>query len=671
MSTTPDTNKSCHSPFARTFAAGQRRHLLAGSLALAGAALAFPSAGQDALSSSDAAAQAVLPVQAAEDARRAFDTLAALQARQKGMEQEAERLQQVLREKELEAAELRGQLSRLERVNADLGNARGALADKNARCAADLAQARQGAELAQQALRERAESEQQRQAEQEQLGSRFAELEALRDQALTANLGLQEDKRKLIAEIEAQRQTLAESRLQLESLQAKLSATQTELQVVADAKMGLESELMQTREHKDAIGQDLAAAQEAQGQAMAENERLQAAVADLQTQLGAKSGEVEQAQAKLAGLTTEYQTLQNLQTQALSAAEEGNKRIASLEARVAELERANQALTSERDELAGRLTAAETASAELENSRVEVQTALDASEARAVDLQARIERQEQAHAAALAAAAEAKAKLEAEKSDLISELTSARQEAEDLTQKHKVLQETHAGAVAAVERLQKDKSDLQASLEAEQKKAADLDTRLGAAMKQAADLEQGLRETEERAASDAQALQSQLARAEQAAADERGKLQAQLTAREGEVGDLQARLQQAESGLTELRGKLPASEGGTVSDEQVQVAAAEYLQSLRDLHYKRGEMDKAAWNEERSRLEHALRDKQYLLAQSMSARSVYPVQRNDTLAKISREVYGDGNRWPEIFEANRHLLENPDRVFPGMTLVIP
>ena len=671
MSTTPNTNNSCHNPFAPTLIAGQRRQLIAGSLALAGAALAFPSAGQEAQSGSGAEAQAVLPVQVAEDARRAFDTLAALQARQKGMEQEAERLQQVLREKELEAAELRGQLSRLEQVNAEGESARRALAEEKARCAADLAQARMGADQAQQALRERAESEQQRQAEKEQLGHRFAELEALRDQALTANLGLQEDKRKLTAEIEAQRQVLAESRLQLESLQAKLSATQTELQLVADAKAGLESELMQTREHRDAIGQDLAAAQEAHRQALAENERLQAAAADLQTQLAAKSGEVEQAQAKLAGLTTEYQTLQNMQAQALSAAEEGNKRIASLEARVAELEGANQTLTSERDELAGRLTAAETASAELEKRRAEVQTALDASEAKAADLQARIEQQEQAHATALAAAAEVKAKLETEKSDLISELASARQEAEDLGQKHKMLQETHAGAVAAVERLQKDKSDLQAGLEAEQKKAADLDTRLGAATKQATDLGQRLRETEERAASEVQALQAQLAQAEQSAAQERGKLQAQLTAREGEVGDLQARLKEAESGLTELRGKLPASEGGTVSDEQVQGAAAEYLQSLRDLHNKRGDMDKAAWNEERSRLEHALRDKQYLLAQSMSARSVYPVQRNDTLAKISREVYGDGNRWPEIFEANRHLLENPDRVFPGMTLVIP
>lgn len=671
MTTTPDTKKTCHNPFARMRNAGQRRQLLVGSLALAGAALAFPSAGQDAQSRPGAEARVVQPVQTAEEARRAFDTLSAMQARQQGMEQEAERLRQALRDKELEAAELRGQLSRLEQVNAEVESARGALADEKARCAADLAQARQGAEQAQQALRERAESEQQRQAEKEQVGSRFAELEALRDQALTANLGLQEDKRTLTAEIEAQHQTLAESRLQLESLQAKLNATQTELQVVSDAKAGLESELMQTREHKDAISQDHSLAQEGHRQAMAENERLQAAVSDLQSQLAAKSGETEQAHAKLADLANEHQTLQGLHGQALSAVDEGGKRVASLEARVAELESANQVLSSERDELKGQLTTVESASADLEKKCADIQAALDAAEAKAADHQARIKQQEQAHAAALAAAADAKAKLEAEKSDLISARSSARQEAEDLTQKHKVLEETHAGAVAAVERLQKDKSDLQASLEAEQKKAADLDTMHGEARKQASDLEQRLRETEEQAASEAQALKAQLGQAEQASADERGKLQAQLTAKEGEVGDLKARLDQAESGLADLRGKLPATEGGTVSEEQIQRTAAEYLKALRDLHYKRGEMDKAAWKEERSRLEHALRDKQYMLAQSMSAASVYPVQRNDTLAKISKEVYGDGNRWPEIFEANQHLLENPDRVFPGMTLVIP
>ena len=72
-------------------------------------------------------------------------------------------------------------------------------------------------------------------------------------------------------------------------------------------------------------------------------------------------------------------------------------------------------------------------------------------------------------------------------------------------------------------------------------------------------------------------------------------------------------------------------------------------------------------SEARERLEGSIRDEQFMLAQSLSARSVYRVQRDDTLARISLTVYGTANRWPEIFEANRHLLENPDRVFPGMS----
>jgi len=49
----------------------------------------------------------------------------------------------------------------------------------------------------------------------------------------------------------------------------------------------------------------------------------------------------------------------------------------------------------------------------------------------------------------------------------------------------------------------------------------------------------------------------------------------------------------------------------------------------------------------------------------------YTVQSGDTLWKISLEVYGDGSKYMEIFEANTGLLKSPDQVFPGQVLVIP
>lgn len=47
------------------------------------------------------------------------------------------------------------------------------------------------------------------------------------------------------------------------------------------------------------------------------------------------------------------------------------------------------------------------------------------------------------------------------------------------------------------------------------------------------------------------------------------------------------------------------------------------------------------------------------------------VQKGDTLSKIAREYYGDAMLYPQIFEANRDILSDPDRIKPGQKLRIP
>jgi nucleoid-associated protein YgaU len=49
----------------------------------------------------------------------------------------------------------------------------------------------------------------------------------------------------------------------------------------------------------------------------------------------------------------------------------------------------------------------------------------------------------------------------------------------------------------------------------------------------------------------------------------------------------------------------------------------------------------------------------------------YTVATGDTLSGIANEYYGDATRWPIIFEANRHQLQDPDHIFPGQVLRIP
>lgn len=49
----------------------------------------------------------------------------------------------------------------------------------------------------------------------------------------------------------------------------------------------------------------------------------------------------------------------------------------------------------------------------------------------------------------------------------------------------------------------------------------------------------------------------------------------------------------------------------------------------------------------------------------------YTVKSGDTLSKISKEMYGDANRYNEIFEANTPMLKSPDKIYPGQMLRVP
>jgi len=49
----------------------------------------------------------------------------------------------------------------------------------------------------------------------------------------------------------------------------------------------------------------------------------------------------------------------------------------------------------------------------------------------------------------------------------------------------------------------------------------------------------------------------------------------------------------------------------------------------------------------------------------------YVVKKGDSLSKIAEEFYGDKMLYPKIFEANRNLLSDPDKIKPGQKLRIP
>ncbi|PWJ58548.1 LysM domain-containing protein [Dyadobacter jejuensis] len=49
----------------------------------------------------------------------------------------------------------------------------------------------------------------------------------------------------------------------------------------------------------------------------------------------------------------------------------------------------------------------------------------------------------------------------------------------------------------------------------------------------------------------------------------------------------------------------------------------------------------------------------------------HTVEKGDTLSKIAKTVYGDAMKYPVIFEANKPMLQHPDKIYPGQVLRIP
>ena len=68
----------------------------------------------------------------------------------------------------------------------------------------------------------------------------------------------------------------------------------------------------------------------------------------------------------------------------------------------------------------------------------------------------------------------------------------------------------------------------------------------------------------------------------------------------------------------------------------------------------------------------SLENAQNEVARLTGARGIYTVQPADSLSSIASFFYRNGNRWPDIANANRFLIsDNPDLIYPGMVLVVP
>ena len=49
----------------------------------------------------------------------------------------------------------------------------------------------------------------------------------------------------------------------------------------------------------------------------------------------------------------------------------------------------------------------------------------------------------------------------------------------------------------------------------------------------------------------------------------------------------------------------------------------------------------------------------------------HTVEKGDSLSKIAKKYYGNAMKYPVIFEANKPMLTDPDKIYPGQVLRIP
>lgn len=51
--------------------------------------------------------------------------------------------------------------------------------------------------------------------------------------------------------------------------------------------------------------------------------------------------------------------------------------------------------------------------------------------------------------------------------------------------------------------------------------------------------------------------------------------------------------------------------------------------------------------------------------------TMYTVKSGDSLSKIAKQHYGDAMKYTVIFEANKPMLKDPNKIYPGQVLRIP
>lgn len=57
--------------------------------------------------------------------------------------------------------------------------------------------------------------------------------------------------------------------------------------------------------------------------------------------------------------------------------------------------------------------------------------------------------------------------------------------------------------------------------------------------------------------------------------------------------------------------------------------------------------------------------------EEVSKDEFYEIQSGDTLGAIAKQFYGQASQYMRIFEANRDIIDDPNKIYPGQKIRIP
>lgn len=151
-----------------------------------------------------------------------------------------------------------------------------------------------------------------------------------------------------------------------------------------------------------------------------------------------------------------------------------------------------------------------------------------------------------------------------------------------------------------------------------------------------------------------------------------GKAVDALSSRD-EIAAAQNAQKEAETRAKEAEAKVQAVQMAQTTAEakvrevQTALAAAESRAKEAEAKITVAEKAKTQLQAEVDQLKKQLEEAEKKLAEART----YVVKPGDSLSKIAQQVYGDLNRWGEIFEANKDQIKDPNVISAGMKLRLP